>query len=186
MQNILQRGWVKGLNSYNIHLPIGLCEITYDNIKLPNQGSEAVFSAIPTYIKLYGDQHNQVKGYLLEQYEVSFEVAIDKETYDVLKLAIPTVQEHEHGLYDQPSKVNMEGKQLIVHPYSAGESKEYDICIWNAIIDPEVEFRRVYDKMMNPILLRFIGKPVKHHRDKKLNNSYFFVGDWSKVGENSE
>lgn len=172
---------MKPLNN-DINIPFGLCEITYDGSKLPMMADEGIFSAIPIYQKLFGGALNSEVNYLLQSYQVSFTVTINEESYNSLKLHMPSLESHEHGLYDNPSNVNTKGKKLIIHPYGA-DSREFDICIWNAYISPDTEFNRTFKKESDGFEVTFVGKPVKQHTDKNLENSYFFIGDWSKVGE---
>lgn len=162
----------------DIKIPFGLCSITYGDEKLPAMADEGVFSAIPTYVPMHGGALNSVQGYILESYDVRFTVSINSESYEALKLHMQTLQSHEHGLYDNPSKVSMEGKQLIIHPYAV-EDRELDICIWNAYISPETGFNRTFKKEVDQFEITFIGKPVKNG---KLKNSYFFIGDWLEAG----
>lgn len=164
-----------------IRIPFGLCEITYDSVRLPSMADEGIFSATPSYIKMFGGALNSTQGYILENYEVKFTVPICAENYDYLKLHMPTLQNHEHGLFDNPSKLNIEGKKLIIHPMGV-DNKEYDICIWNAYISPETAFNRIFKKEVDEFEVTFIGKPIGGNFDSKLKNSYFFIGDWEKAG----
>lgn len=165
----------------NIFLPIGLCDIKYGNQTI-FQGSDATFSAVPKYaIASYGHGLSD-KRYFLGSYTVSFEVSVERETYETLCFSIPNIKKHEHGFFDNPSKVDTQGKRLVIHPYHAGENREYDICIWEAYIDPEMEVRRVFGKRVNSMPIRFLAKRVKEHKDRHITDSYFFIGDWSKVG----
>lgn len=166
------------LNDFNI--PVGMCEITYGDIILPSIGSEGVFQATPKYKKAFGGRLNSTQKYLLEDYDVSFEVSFEQESIEMLTFYMPTLQMHENGMYDNPQNVNMSGKQLIIHPYLANGSKQYDICIWNAYIDPETSFQRVFSKETNKYKVRFIGKIADYRGG--IVNSYFYIGDWSKVG----
>lgn len=77
----------------------------------------------------------------------------------------------------------MEGKQLIIHPYASNDSKEFDICMWNAYISPETPFSRTFKKEADSFEITFIGKSVKAHTDTMLANSYFFIGDWEDAGD---
>ncbi|MBS4207446.1 hypothetical protein [Bacillus sp. FJAT-50079] len=171
------------MNSINI--PFGLCEITYDDIKLPAMASDGVFSAIPTYKPMFGGALAETQRYILESYEVTFTVSIEHQSYETLKMHMQTLKDHQHGLYDDASNVNMEGKRLIVHPKGT-DSKEYDLCILEAYISPEEGFKRTFKKEKDMFEITFIGKMAKNHVDGSLINSYFFIGDWeealSKVG----
>ncbi|WP_391115990.1 hypothetical protein [Psychrobacillus sp. L3] len=163
-----------------IKIPFGLCEITYDDMKLPAMADEGVFSAIPTYTKMFGGALNDVNGYILESYEVTFKVSVNDESYETLKL-MQTLETHEDGLYDDPSNFDIEGKRLIIHPFDAVD-KEFDICIWNAYISPETGFKRTYKKETDEFEIVFIGTRVKNKSNPHMNNTYFFIGDWEKVG----
>jgi hypothetical protein len=165
----------------DFNLSVGLCEVTFGNTILPSMGSEGTFQAIPTYSKVYGGR-NQIKKYLLEKFDVSFEVSFDKESIEMMKIYMPTLISYENGLYDNPQNVSLSKNQLVIHPYTANTSKQYDICIWNAYIDPETGFQRVYGKETNKYKVKFIGKAVKSHTDTNIVDSYFYIGDWSKVG----
>jgi len=165
----------------DIKIPFGLCSITYDGVRLPSMADEGVFSAVPTYMKMFGGALNSTQDYILESYEVTFTVSINHESYESLKLHMQTLQSHEHGLYDNPSNVNTKGKRLVIHPYGS-DSKEFDICIWEAYISPETGFNRTFKKEADAFEITFIGKPAKNHTDNKLMNSYFFIGDWEKAG----
>lgn len=166
--------------SHNI--PYGLCDITYDGVRMPLMGSDAVFNAIPKYIPLYGGYMNTTQGYILEEYQVSFTVSFSSQSYETLKLHFQQLQDHKHGMYDNPTKVNMQGRKLVVHPKAAKNSKEFDLCIWEAYLDPENGFDRIFDKNADSFRVKFIGKPVKQSKDRDIVHSYFFIGDHEKVG----
>ncbi|MEB1806598.1 MAG: hypothetical protein LPK26_04695 [Bacillaceae bacterium] len=163
----------------DIRLPIGLCEITYDGVKLSNLADKVVFEAIPKYQKLRAGK--MVKRYLLEDYNVSLTMSISNETYQTMKLANPALKDHEHGLYDNPSGVQRQGKQITIHPYHAGDSKEYDITIFSAIPDPEQPYVRTYDKKQDKVNIRFIGQPSKSFEGEDLFKSFYFIGDYESV-----
>jgi hypothetical protein len=160
----------------------GLCDVTWNthNFNQYKLSGEVTFNAIPKYQKIFGGKGNTVKGYLLESYDVNLSLSIDSETYNTLKLAIPHFDETVNGFYDNPSNVNMVGSPLVVHPYRSGVSKEYDITILSAYLDPEQPYERVYDKRKSTIELKFIGQPVE--RDYGQIQSYFFIGDWEAEG----
>jgi hypothetical protein len=162
----------------DLNLPFGLCEITYGDITLPSMGSEGTFSAIPKYQKVIGGRMNSETNYLLEEYNVSFEVSFEQESVELLQLYMPSLQSEGNGLYDNPNKVNIDTRRLVIHPYTAN-GKETDICIWNAYIDPETGFQKIFGKDTNKYKVKFIGKPNK---GGNVVNSYFYIGDWSKVG----
>jgi hypothetical protein len=165
----------------NFNIPFGLCEITFGDITLPSMGSEGTFSAIPKYKKIFGGRLNSETKYLLEQYDVTFEVSFEQESIELLQLYMPSLRSDENGLYDKPSSLNLETNKLVIHPYTA-TNKETDICIWNAYIDPETGFQKKYGKDTNKYKVKFIGKIVKTHTDSNIINSFFYIGDWSKVG----
>lgn len=167
-----------------IRIPFGLCEITYDGVRLPAMADEGIFSAVPTYKKILGGALGSVQGYILESYDVTFTVSVNDESYDTLKM-MHRLKEHEHGLYDDPSHVDISGKQLIIHPFGA-KSKEFDICIWNAFISPETGFNRTFKKEVDGFEIVFIGKAEEQIFDDKLKKSYFFIGDWEKAAEVGE
>jgi len=160
-----------------LNIPFGLCEITYDGKKLPSMADEAVFSAVPKYMPLYGGTGNTVKKFILEEYQVAFTVVIDSVSYETLKIISPTLKQHEHGLYDEASNVDTTGKRLIIHPYDAGDSKEFDLCIWSAFVSPETGFTRTFKKESDKFEITFIGKPTQLGDTQ----SYFFIGDWEEV-----
>ncbi|UNC92712.1 hypothetical protein [Candidatus Contubernalis alkaliaceticus] len=161
-----------------IRIPIGLCKLIYGTQTLNNLADRAVFQAIPKYKQLFGGKGNTTQKYLLEKYDVSMIVSLTEENYDTLKLSIPYLETYEQGFYDNPNNPNMEGKPLIIHPSEAGETKEYDIVILDAILNPEKPFVRTYDKRVDKINVHFLGRPVM--RNDKL--SYFFIGDWDSSG----
>lgn len=161
-------------------LSIGICDITIDGNTYYNLGSDAIFTAQPTYETYrYGKMK---KGYILLDYFVALDFTLSHENYDILKMALPALRDFESGLYDNPSNINYEyGKQVIIHPVDLGESKEYDITLFNAIPDPEQEFEKIYGKGVNPISIRLLALPTKKFEDNEFN-SYFFIGDAEKAG----
>ncbi|MEC1786085.1 hypothetical protein [Schinkia azotoformans] len=159
-----------------LRIPIGFCEITYDSKVLRFFADECEFKAIPKYKKMYSG-FDEV-GYILEEYDVSLTVPLVEETYETLKMAIYNFDHELNGFYDNPTQVNSEGKPLIIHPIDIGATKEYDIVILNAFIDPEMGFNRVFKKEQDSISIRFKGK------SKKINDKlhWFYIGDWSASG----
>jgi hypothetical protein len=166
-------------------ISIGLCEITYGDSILPSLGDQGVFKALPTYDVVSGGKFNTTQEYFLKKYDVSFEVSFDQEALEMMPFYMPTLinDEANNGYYDNPQKVSMSSNKLIIHPYLAKNSKQFDICIWDAFIDPETGIQRVYGKDTNKYKVRFIGKPVIEHTNPKFVDSYFYIGDWSKVGD---
>jgi len=165
----------------DIRIPIGLCDVTYDGVTHTNLADEAMFEAKPTYQTLKGGQFN--KHYILEDYRVSFELYLSEESYDTLKLANPSLKEYNGGLYDNPSNVNQNGKQLVIHPSEAGESKDYDITIFSAIIDPKQPYSKTYKKGLDMVKVRFLGQPDKNINGNEFK-SYYFIGDTVEAGVN--
>ncbi|WP_416147896.1 hypothetical protein ACM26V_16835 [Salipaludibacillus sp. HK11] len=166
-----------------LNIPFGLCSITYGDMQLPFIADEAVFTAIPIYQNMFGGVLNATQNYILIDYQVSFTVSIDSESYNTLKLHMPTLQKHKHGLYDSASNVDMTGKQLVIHP-KINDTRDYDICIWEAYISPKTEFKRTFKKDADKFEITFKGKRVNDHNDPNLIESYFFIGDWLKVINN--
>lgn len=163
-----------------IRLPYGLCKVTYDGEQLEYLADKVVFEARPKYQTLKVGKGE--KRFLLEDYEVSLTMSLSNEQYETLKLANPSLQDHEHGMYDNPSAVNKKGKKLTIHPYEAGESKEFDLTIFSAIVDPKQPYIRTYDKKMDKVRIRFLGQPARQMSDSKFK-SYYFIGDVEKVGD---
>jgi hypothetical protein len=165
-----------------IRLPYGLCDITYDGKTYSNLADEAEFQVIPKYQKLkIGNGLGEFK-YLLEDYYVSLSVVLTEENYETLKLANPSLQNYGGGFYDDPTRVNGEGKPLIIHPSNVDESiKDYDITIFRAVIDPESPYNRIFSKGIDKVRVNFIGKPYITLGNSKFK-SYFFIGDTQKAG----
>lgn len=161
-----------------IKIPFGLCEITYGGKELSIQADGANFEAIPTYEVVNGGALNTYTKYFLTEYDVRFTAYLQSQDYESLMFHYPNLKQHEHGLYDDASNVDTTGNRLIVHPQGE-DSKEYDLCIWDAYISPEEGFSRTYGKEADKFQVTIIGKPVKDVEG--LNNSYFFIGDWSKI-----
>lgn len=160
----------------DLNIPFGLCQLTYGEDVLPGMGSEGIFSAIPTYKKLFGGAVNTTQKYILQDFKVSFEVSFNHYDYDMLKMYMPTLQSDSRarGLYDSSQSVSMTTKPLIIHPYEAGESREYDINIFAAYIDPETEFKRTFGKQIDKFTVKFIGTP---YENPEFDNFYFLIGD---------
>lgn len=163
----------------DIHIPIGLCQITYGGAEIKYLAEKADFNAIPTYVKVYKGFHEP--SYLLSDYKVSFSISLAEENYKNIQLSAPFLQSDGTGFYDNPGKVNGKGLPLIIHPYDSGDSKEYDILIFNAIPDPENPYKRTYDKTQDSISVSFIGLPSRKFSDNQFK-SYFYIGDWEKAG----
>ena len=160
-----------------INIPFGLCQITYGDINLPIQADEAIFEAIPTYKKIRGGVLGKSVQYLLADYDVTFDVSFNKENYDILKLHYPVLNDLNDGLVDNPNRVDTTGKRLVIHPLGT-DSKEYDLTIFKAYIEP-MTFRREYKKETDKFNVKFVGKPVVFNR--KLEHSYFYIGDSSQL-----
>lgn len=163
----------------DIRIPVGLCDVTYNDVTYQSLASEAVFEVAPSYQTVKVGALG--KMYLLEDYEVSLTIALTEESYNTLKLSNPALKDYKGGLYDNPALVNQQGKRLIIHPVNAGNSKEYDITIFNAIIDPENGFTRTYQKGVDMINVRFIGQPGKSINENVFQ-SFYFIGDTAEAG----
>ncbi len=163
----------------DIRIPLGLCEVSYDGQQIKYLADKVVFEAKPKYQTM---QAGQGKGYILEDYEVSLTMSVSNELYETMKLANPSLIDHAHGMFDNPTEVNKKGKQLTIHPYEAGDSKKYDITIFSAIVDPKQPYIRAFDKKMDKVKIRFLGQPSKQMSDSKFK-SYYFIGDVEKVGD---
>ncbi|MCR1833134.1 hypothetical protein NSA56_01820 [Oceanobacillus caeni] len=163
-----------------MNIPIGLCDITYDGQTHYNLASEAIFRAEPTYETIrFGALK---KGHLLTDYIVSFEFNLSEESYNTLKLSNASLVNYKGGMYDNPlRKLSIEGKPLTIHPVDYGNSKEYDITIFKAIIDPKKAFERVYSKGTEMINIRFLGQPAQQINRSGFN-SFYYIGDTVKAG----
>lgn len=163
----------------DIHIPIGLCEITFGGEEIRYLADKAEFNAIPSYDKFKAGYFEKV--YMLKDYAVTFEVSLAEESYKNIQMSAPFLKTGKFGLYDNPQHVNQQGKPLIIHPLDAGASKEYDIVIFNAIVDPENSYVRTYDKKQDSLSVRFLGLPSSTIGQGNFK-SYFFIGDWEKEG----
>lgn len=164
----------------SLRLPIGLCEVTYGDLTLNRFANSSVFNVMPKYKKLTGSFQEPV--YILESYAVSLSLSLTFEIFENLKLAIPSLQEYDNGgFYDNPLNVNTEGKTLIIHPTDSGDSKEFDIVVFRAILDPENPYKRIYDKKQDQISVNFVGLPGKQLSNNTWK-SYFYIGDWEASG----
>jgi hypothetical protein len=163
------------------HLPFGLCEVTYDNTKLGIFADKAEFNAVPSYEKLFGGAGKSKTFYILKNYQVLLNLALQEETYENMKLAFPALQTDEYGMYDNPAKVDTTGKTLTIHPIESGDNLEYDITIFSAYIDPEKPYKRVYDKEKDSLIVRFKANPAKQFTGETFK-SYFYIGDAVKAG----
>lgn len=149
-------------------------------IELKYFANTVQFNAIPTYKKYsYGKMQT---GYLLEKYDVYVDIELEEETYQNMQFAYQGFKKDTQGnLYDDPSKIDMTGKLLTIHPLKSGDSKEFDLNIFNVIVDPENPYKRVYGKEKDTIKIRFLGQ-----KGKKIDNndfsSYFYIGDAQTAG----
>lgn len=164
-----------------LRIPFGLCDVIFDGVSLTNLADKAVFQAIPSYKKLHGGKGNTIKRYLLEDYKVSMTLSLTNESYETFKLTSPSLKDFSNGLYDNPSKVDISGKVLTIHPRFVGNIKDYDITLFSAIVDPEQSFVRTYDKNLDKFEIKFIGQPAKDINNEGFN-SYFYIGDAEKAG----
>lgn len=174
----------------DVRIPIGNCEISYNGMKLNRFADSAKFEAIPKYKVTSGGALQGERLYILEEYNVSVIVSLAYESYDTLKMAMPLLKEYHDGLLQSnhsASTMFENGRArkdipLIIHPIDAGDSKEFDICIFRAIIDPENKYTRTYDiRKQDKIDVKFIGLPARQYKDE-INKSYFYIGDWEKAG----
>ncbi|AIF45431.1 hypothetical protein [Virgibacillus sp. SK37] len=163
----------------NLRIPVGLCDITYDGKTYSNLGSEALFETDKKYKKMNHGQQ-QIK-YMLEEYVVSLTLSLSEENYETLKLADQSLKDYSGGLYDNPSKIDYDGKELIIHPVESGNDKTYDIVIFKAIVDPENPMIRTFSKGADTINIRFLGQPSKQIAGNTFK-SYYFIGDPVKAG----
>jgi hypothetical protein len=157
-----------------MRIPIGLCDVTYNGITHTALADEAIFEAKPKYSIVRKGQMEKIP--LLEDYDVSLQLYLHEETYETMKLANPSLHDYNGGLFDDPTKVNLIGKQLTIHPAEAGDSKEYDITLFSAILDYEQSYKRVFRKGIDTISIRFLGQPSKQINGNKFK-SYYFIGD---------
>lgn len=179
---------IKNFKLDPINIDMGLCEIRYGDTIFPSMASDGVFQVIPKYKIVKGGIYNEIQGYLLEEYEVSFEASFNHDVREMMQFYLPQMKDHNpeeapyvtHGLLDDPSKIKINPQQLIIHPYKA-TNRESDICIWNAFIDPETSYKKVFGKEVNKFNVRFIGKRILNHIDSSMIGSYFYMGDWMQV-----
>jgi hypothetical protein len=131
---------------------------------------------------MYGGSPKRIVGYLVADYQVSLNLSLHEETYENMKLAYPALQTDSYGgMYDNPSKINYTGQPLTIHPLESGDSKEYNITIISAIVDPEKLYKRVYGKEQDSLIIRFKGLPAKQFTGETFK-SYFYIGDAVKAG----
>lgn len=163
----------------DIRVPLGVCDVTFQEQTYFQLADAAVFEAIPTYDNVRAGQFQKL--YMVTDYVVSLDLMLNDENYNTLKLSYPALQDYKNGLYDNPAKVNYHGEPLVIHPVEAGESKEYDITIFSAILDPEKGYTRTYSKGLDMVSIRFLGQPAKRFEGNAFK-SYFFIGDTDEAG----
>ncbi|WP_404403803.1 hypothetical protein [Jeotgalibacillus malaysiensis] len=161
----------------DMYIPFGLCDITFGQQQLKAIGSEGIFSSVSKFEELRGGQGNEIVNFIESNNEVKFTISLTDASKESLKLYMSNLTDYKGGLLDTGFN-GLNSAPLIIHPRDAGESKEYDICIFNAYISPKTPFERIYDKSTVPFNIEFVARKTNIENFK----SKFFIGDWSELG----
>lgn len=108
----------------------GLADITYGEGTFPVQGDAAVLKIEPEYIDINSYALGSTYDKLVKTWNVTLEVVFEEETAEVMGLCVPLTGGKDSALGES---LRAKAKQLVIHPHSAGISKDFDVTIFKAV-----------------------------------------------------
>lgn len=108
----------------------GLADITYGEGAIPVQGDAAVLKIEPEYINITSYELGGLQDKLVKTWNVTLEVVFEEETAETMGLCVPLTSGKDSALGES---LRAKAKKLVIHPRSAGESKDFDVTIFKAI-----------------------------------------------------
>lgn len=167
----------------NTKLIFGQSDITFGGVALPLLAEAVVLKVEPSYtdIKVYDFGEGAVDR-ICTGYNITITTALAEESVAALQLAIPvstqtdTVDSLKTNLADAPVGTSLRafGKELKIHPRSAGLDTSTDVVIFKAI--PTGTFERNYGFEQGKIPVTFTAVVKDGAKAGKIGN-YFTFGD---------
>lgn len=108
----------------------GLADIKYGDSPIPVQGDAAVLKIEPEYIDINSYELGGVYDKIVKTWNVTLEVVFEQETAEVMGLCVPLNSGKDSALGES---LRAKAKELVIHPRSAGESKDFDVTIFKAV-----------------------------------------------------
>lgn len=149
----------------------GLCDITYGESPLPVLGDKATLTIEPEYIDINSYEIGGLVDKLVKTWKISLDVVFEQETAEVMGLCIPLDEKEDSAL---GKSLRATGKELKIHPRSAGESKNFDITIFKAVSTGSYE--RVYGLEQGYVKVTF-NALVKDGAQAGKKGNFFAIGE---------
>lgn len=163
--------------SDNIQLQYGKCDIYVDgNKEFPILGDVAEFVAEPEFedIDLYEVPHYDK---VLTGWNVSFKIVLEDNSFQALKLGLPTLEETENGgLTDGGlfQRARDKAKEIRVHPHGVDATNlEADLTIFKAF--PITSYEKKFGKELSKWEIQFQG--LARTADATKVGNYFKIGE---------
>lgn len=153
----------------------GLCDITYGEAALPVLGDKAVLTIEPEYIDINSYEIGGLVDKLVKTWKVSLDVVFEQETAEVMGLCIPLDAKEDSAL---GKSLRATGKELKIHPRSAGESEEFDVTIFKAVSTGSYE--RIYGLEQGYVKVTF-NALVKDGAKPGVKGNFFRIGAASSL-----
>lgn len=150
----------------------GLADITWGTDALPVLGDAAKLTITPEYIDINSYEMGSIVDKIVKSYQVTVEVVFEEETAKIIQMAIPTTADANGNLCDSAlgESLRAKAKELLIHPRSAGDSKEFDITIFTAVSTGNYE--RSYGLEQGKVVCTFTGLVKDGAVPGKLGNIF--------------
>lgn len=148
----------------------GLCDITYGEDALPVLGDKAVLTIEPEYIDINSYEIGGLVDKLVKTWKISLDVVFEEETAAVMGLCIPLDAGEDSAL---GKSLRATGKELKIHPRSAGEKTDHDLTIFKAVSTGSYE--RVYGLEQGYVKVTF-NALVKDGAKPGVKGNFFKLG----------
>lgn len=116
----------------------GMADITFGDSKLPRLADAAVLKIEPEFIDINSYELGTLADKLVKSYKVTVDVVFEEETAEVMGLALPLTDGADSALGES---LRAKGKELKIHPRSAGDKTDFDLTIYKAVPSSGLERR---------------------------------------------
>lgn len=154
----------------------GMADITWGESPLPIQGDAAVLNITPEFIDITSYELGGVVDKICKSWAITLEVVLEEETAEVFSMALPVSTDTNGNLTDAAlgESLRAKAKELVIHPRSAGESKDFDIKIFKAA--PSGTLERRYGLEQGKVAVTFTAM-LKDGAAPGQPSNYFQIGD---------
>lgn len=153
----------------------GMADITWGESPIPVQGDAAVLNITPEFIDITSYELGGVQDKICKSWNITLEVVFEEETAEIFQMALPLTADSQQNYQDAAlgESLRAKAKELVIHPRSAGSSKDFDITIFKAA--PSGTLERRYGLEQGKVAVTFTAM-LKDGAEAGSPGNYFKIG----------